>query len=114
MVAAPKRKTKKVSPTQRSLAEMRHRGYIAAITERWNPFARIRQDLFGFVDVLCVGNGETVAVQTTSAANMASRVAKISEAEALGEIRKAGWRIVVHGWRKNAAGRWVLREVDCS
>jgi hypothetical protein len=55
-----------------------------------------------------------LAVQTTSGSNVSARVAKIAEAEATPDMRAAGWKIVVHGWRKNAAGRWVLREVDCS
>lgn len=103
-----------MSPTQRSLAHMRKLGYRAAITERWNPWAKVRNDLFGIVDVLCVGNGETVAVQCTSGSNVSSRVAKIAESEHISELRKAGWKVVVQGWRKNAAGKWTLREVDCS
>jgi hypothetical protein len=103
-----------VSPTQRSLAEMRKRGYTAQVVERWNSFAKIRQDLFGFIDVLCVGNGETVAVQCTSGSNVSSRIKKIAESDDMPTIRKAGWKILVHGWRKNAKGRWVLREVDVS
>ena len=103
-----------MSPTQRSLAHMRKLGYTAAITEHWNGFAKIRQDLFGIVDVLCIGQGETVAVQCTSGANVASRVSKIADHANTPFIRKAGWKIVVHGWRKNAAGKWTLREIDCS
>lgn len=108
-----------MTPTARTLKEMRSRGYVCAVTERWNPFAKIRQDLFGFVDVLCVGNGETVAVQATGGdgGNVAARVAKIASdelAESVAACRKAGWRILVMGWRKNAAGKYVLREVDCS
>lgn len=103
-----------MSPTQRTLAEMRSRGYTAQVVEKWNPWAKIRQDLFGFIDVLCVGNGETVAVQCTSGSNVASRVKKIADSDDMPTIRKAGWRILVHGWRKDAKGKWVLREVDCS
>jgi len=103
-----------MSPTQRSKKHMEDRGYTVAIVERWNPYARIRQDLFGFVDLLCIGNGETVAVQATSGSNVASRVKKICEHENVGAVRKAGWRIVVQGWRKDSKGRYVLREVDCS
>lgn len=103
-----------MSPTQRSLAELKKRGYRAAVVERWNSFAKIRQDLFGVVDVLALGNGETLAVQCTSASNMAARVSKIADAEATPEMRKSGWRILVWGWRKDAKGKWVLREVDCS
>jgi len=103
-----------MSSTQRSKAHMEAQGYTVAIVERWNPYARIRQDLFGFIDLLCVGNGETVAVQTTSGSNVSARVKKIADHENVGAVRNAGWRIIVQGWRKNAAGRYVLREVDCS
>lgn len=108
------KKPKKTSPTQRTLAELRKRGYMAAVVERWNQFAGIRQDLFGLIDVLAVGNGETVGVQCTSGDHVADRVQKIADSDKVAVLRKAGWKIVVHGWRKSAAGRWVLREVDCS
>ena len=101
------------NPTQRTLKEMRKRGYTCAITEHWNAFAHIRQDLFGIVDVLCLQGDETVAVQTTSDSNVSSRVKKIAEHENTPMIRDAGWKIVVHGWRK-VKGRWTVREVDCS
>lgn len=99
----------KVTPTQRSLAEMRKRGYVCEVTEKWNPFARIRQDLYGFIDVLCLGNGEVVGIQATSYSNTSSRVKKIADHENTAAVRKAGIRILVHGWDKAK-----LREVDCS
>lgn len=101
-------------PTARSLKVLRERGYRCAVVERWNPYARIRQDLFGVVDILAIKAGETLAVQATSGSNVASRVTKIASSEATPDIRAAGWRFVVHGWRKNAKGRWDLREVDVS
>ena len=88
-------------------------GYRAAVVEHWNPHAHIRQDLFGIIDVLAVGKGETVAVQCTSYSNVASRVNKIADSEAIGDIRDAGWKVLVHGWRK-PKHRWEVREVDCS
>lgn len=102
------------SPASRSLKVMRERGYRAAVVERWNPHARIRQDLFGCVDLLCIGNGETVAVQATSASNVASRIRKLEDSDALADMRESKWRIVVHGWRRGKDGRWQLREVDIS
>lgn len=101
------------SPTQRSLKHLRDLGYRVAIVEHWNPFARIRNDLFGFIDLLAIKDGETLAVQTTSRGNVAARVAKITESEALSDVRKAGWRVIVHGWGKLKAG-WTLKEVDLS
>src|SRR5690606_35502847 len=102
------------SPSERSLKVMRERGYRAAVVERWNPHARIRQDLFGCVDLLCIGNGETVAVQATSASNVSSRIRKLEDSEALADMRNAGWRILVHGWKRASNGRWMLREEDIS
>jgi hypothetical protein len=102
-----------MTPTQRSLKYLREQGYTVAITERWNPFARIRQDLFGFVDLLAIRKGETLAVQTTST-GVAERIKKIQDSEYLPKIRDAGWMIHVHGWRKNAKGRYVLRVEDIS
>lgn len=103
-----------MTPTQLSLRELRARGYpLVQVVERWNPHARVRQDLFGIVDVVAVGD-EIVAVQATSASNVSKRVAKITESAALPILRQAGIRVLVHGWRKNAKGRWTLREVDLS
>lgn len=103
-----------MSPTQRSKAHMEAQGYTVDIVEHWIPWAKRRKDLYGFIDLLCVGDGETVAVQTTSGSNVSARVKKISEHENVGAVRKAGWKILVHGWRRNSKGRYVLKEVDCS
>ena len=100
------------SPTQRSLKLMRERGYLCEITERWNQWAKVRQDLFSFVDVLCIKDGETVAVQTTSYSNISARVKKISELDTAPIVKLAGWKIIVQGWRKDKSGKWVVREVE--
>ncbi len=102
-----------MSPTQLSLRHLRKQGYIAAVVERWNPHAKIRQDLFGIIDVLAVGNGETIGVQCTSYSNVSKRVNKMAESEAIDHLRDADWRLIVQGWYKD--GRfWRVREVDIS
>ena len=102
-----------MSPTQRSLKYLRDEGYLVAIVEHWQPFARIRQDLFGFIDLLAIRRDETLAVQVT-ASGVSSRVKKIEASPHLGRVREAGWKIFVHGWRKNAAGKYVMRIIDLS
>jgi hypothetical protein len=99
------------SPTQRSLEKLRSEGYLCQIVERWNPHARIRQDLFGIGDILAIREGETLLVQTTSRGNVTARVTKIQESEHLDKILAAGWKITVHGWGKLKAG-WVCKIVD--
>jgi hypothetical protein len=102
------------SPTQLTLKHLRKQGFpLVQVTERWNQFAKVRQDLFGIVDVLAVSETQIVAVQATSAANVSSRIHKIEDSAATPVLRKAGIRLLVHGWRK-VGSRWTLREVDCS
>ena len=93
---------------------MREGGYVCGVTEHWNPHAHIRQDLFGFGDILCLGIDEVIMIQTTSYSNVSARVKKITEHENLAAVRKAGVRILVHGWFKNKSGRWEVKVVDIS
>jgi hypothetical protein len=104
-----------LTPTKLTLRHLRADGWpLVAVVERWNPHAGVRQDLFEFVDVLAVGPAGTLAVQTTSAANVAARIRKIAEHENVAAVREAGWAIHVHGWAKKK-GRWVLtRDEDIS
>lgn len=105
------------SPCQRSLKELRKAGWTCEVTERWNPFAKRRVDLWGFCDVLAMSPTLGIlAVQTTSGPNVSARLEKIK-----GEPKAAIWlasggRIVVHGWRKvGARGKrkvWECREVE--
>lgn len=81
--------------------------------ETWNHFARRRNDLFECWDVLAIKDGETIAVQTTSRGNVSSRAAKIADAESTPHLRRAGWKLIIHGWdKKDGAHR--LKEVDVS
>ena len=103
------------SPTTLSLKALRDAGYTVAIVEHFNPHMRIRQDLFGFIDILAIRPGETLAVQTTSRSNMAARVRKIAEHPNVAAGREAGWSIQVHGWaQKKPRARWECRTVDVS
>ncbi len=101
------------SPTQLSKKRLEEAGYLVAIVEKWNPHARIRQDLYGFIDLLAIRENEVLGVQSTSDSNLSARVNKITEHENVARVRKAGIRIVAHGWRKKD-NRWVCREVDLS
>ena len=101
------------SPTQRSKKALEAAGYLVAVTEHWNAFARIRQDLYGFIDLLAVRENEILGVQTTSDANVSTRVKKIAEHENVGAVRKSGMRLEVHGWKK-VKNRYVCRVIDVS
>lgn len=89
------------SPTERSLAYLREQGYLVTIVEHWNSHARVRQDLFGIIDLLAVKEGETLGVQCTDATNVSKRIKKIADHESTPALRAAGWAIHVHGWKPN-------------
>jgi hypothetical protein len=84
----------KDSPTSRTLEVLREQGYTVAIVEKWNPHVRIRQDLFGFIDILAIKRDETLAVQAT-ASGVSERIKKIMASEFLPKVREAGWKIQV-------------------
>lgn len=103
--------------TKLTLKHLRDQGYDpVVVVEHWNSFARIREDLFGFVDVLALKGDETLAVQTTSLANVSTRIKKIADSPHVAAVREAGWTIRVHGWAQDAKSRrWILkRDVDVS
>ena len=99
---------KKKSPMQLSLQLLRREGYRCAIVEKWNPFAKIRQDLFGFGDILALTRNkrrEAIIIQTTTMANINSRVNKIRESDAwLDWLAIPYHRIEVHGWALRKRG----------
>ena len=106
------------SPTQLSLNNLAKRGYIAAVVERWNQWAKIRQDLWGFADIIACtftpdGMRRIVLVQTTTAANMSARRKKIQENTQARMWLRCGGDIELHGWAKvGARGKrkvWTLR-----
>jgi hypothetical protein len=102
-----------MTPTQRSLEYLREQGYLCAIVEYWNPFAKVRKDLWGWCDILAIRENEVLAVQVT-ASGVADRINKIIASDTVDAVRKAGIRIEVHGHRKNSKGRYVMRIEDIS
>jgi hypothetical protein len=88
------------SPSQRSLKHVRTNGYTAQVVERWNAFARVRQDLFGFIDIVAIKPGAILGVQATSYSNISARVKKILSNESTRTWLLSGGIIEVHGWRK--------------
>ena len=101
----------KPSPTALTIDYMWASGcQLVQKVETWNPFAKRRNDLFRCWDVLAIRDGETIAVQTTSRSNVSSRAKKIAEAESTPHLRRAGWRLEIHGWDKGPEGYRVRIE----
>lgn len=105
------------SPTQRTLAACRKAGWPAAVVEKWNQWARVRQDLFGGLDILALAYPVGVlGIQATSASNVAARLTKLrglidADGSALSEWLARGNQIEVWGWKK-VGSRWTVRKIQ--
>lgn len=120
------------SPTQRTLAWCRQHGMTAQVVEKWNPHARIRQDLFGCIDIVACGGHpawikDGVAsermrprgiwgIQACAGSSASARVKKAIEQPGLRAWLGAGGLFVVMAWRKQGprgkAKTWQPRFID--
>jgi len=112
----PKAKRRKaVSLLPRSTKALLEAGWVLVeTTERWVPHSPVRKDLFGFGDLLAIRPNEVLVVQVTNTKHQADRIDKIANHSNVAAVREAGIGIHVHGWKKNAKGRWVLTVTDIS
>lgn len=102
------------SPTQRSLAELRKRGFYAEIVERWVawPPPGHRKDLAGFLDVIVFTPGAVMGIQCCAGASHAARAKKIREHPNFPKVAEA-MQVWVWSWSKRgergARKVWTLR-----
>jgi hypothetical protein len=101
------------SPTARTLNLLRKSGFQCAVIEKWNAYAGIRQDVWGFADVIASHpiRQEIFLIQVTTASNLASRLAKAKGRPELAGWLRSGGRVQFHGWAKRGA-KWQVRIVE--
>ena len=90
----------KTSALQRSLKVMRAAGFTCGITEKWNPHARVRQDLFGFIDAVCIHSWQPIVGLQVVNTHLPEHIAKINTNPAAVVWKAAGGQIIVHSWMK--------------
>lgn len=110
-----------MSPTQRTIRELKNQGRRCAIVERWNQHAGphgIRQDLFGIIDVLALDPERGVVGIQCCGQDFAGHIRKITEErshETIDWLETPGTSLEVWGWRKvklkrgGKAMRWKPR-----
>jgi hypothetical protein len=102
-----------MTPTARSLAECRRRGWEVDVVERrvW----RKTRDFLGCIDLIAIPPGQLpVGIQATSGSNHGARIAKAKAEPRLAAWLGAGCTFAVWSWAKKGARgkrkRWTLRE----
>ena len=91
-----------MSPVQRTLKYLRDHGYTAEKTEHFNFYAKKRQDLFGFIDVLAVKDEHLLALQVSDGAHHAGHTSAI---KALPVARQLVFHMDVEIWSWSKRGR---------
>jgi hypothetical protein len=81
-------------------------GYNVANVDYYDHLQKRKHDFLGCFDVLAFGSGETVAIQFTSVSNMAARKTKLEGRVGCRWAKRAGWRVVILGWEKQANGQY--------
>jgi hypothetical protein len=102
----------KPSPTSRTLAKLKELGFTAGIVEKWNMHARIRQDLFGFCDIVAVREGVGVVfIQACAGASHSARKTKMLSESRMWDVLKAGGKVELWSWAKRG-GRGKRKLVE--
>ena len=97
--------SKGLSYTQRTLRECRRRGYNCAVAEKFNAYAGpfgIRQDLFGFIDIIAldVSARRIIAIQSTGPSGHARHRRAIIDNPNASDWLRCGGVIELWSWRK--------------
>lgn len=111
---------KGLSATQRTLRYLRQQGRICGIVEKFNPYVGeygIRQDLFGFIDIIALDPERGIIAIQSCGQSFAAHLKKILEEKTDDSIEwlKCGGKIELWGWRKlklkrgGKAMRWTPR-----
>jgi len=112
---------KGISNTSRTLNYIRQQGWVADKVEQFNPYAGLygsRKDMFGFGDIVAMGEGSIIAIQSCGQAfaehNRKITLDELVAPNALMWLENGG-RLILIGWRKillqphHKAKRWAPR-----
>lgn len=107
-----------MTPTARTLAECRRRGWLVQNVEQTIriPGGRtFKRDLFGVIDLVCVTPSGILGIQATGGGHNAARRDKILAEPRAKCWLEAGASLSIWNWEKQGArGKrktWTLREV---
>ena len=106
-----------MTPTARTLKQLREEGVEADVVERYQHRSRKRHDLFGMFDILYLDclMGRIVAVQCTSASNHSARRKKLLAEPRLQQWLACNGGAEVWSWRKHTKaveGRWWRARIE--
>lgn len=91
------------SPTQRTMRELKKLGIKATIVEKWNAYIKIRQDMFGIIDIIALDSEKGVIGVQSTGQDFNGHVRKLRDEKAqetLDWLSVPGTSLELWGWRK--------------
>ena len=95
-----------MTPTQRTLRELKQQGRKAAVVEKWNAYAGphgLRQDLFGIIDIIALDPERGVVGIQSCGSSFSQHLVKLTVERAqdtLDWLSTPGACLELWGWRK--------------
>ncbi len=92
-----------MSATQRTIRALRSKGIKCAIVEKWNPHIRIRQDMFGIIDIVALDPIRGVGGVQSCGQSFSAHYKKLTEEkfqETLDWVSTPHVWFELWGWRK--------------
>lgn len=92
-----------MTPTQRTIRALKSQGCPCAIVEKWNAHARIRQDMFGIIDIIALDPARGVVGVQCTGNDFSGHFRKITEEkakESLQWLETPGTVLELWAWRK--------------
>lgn len=80
--------------------KLRKDHWLVGITEHYNFYGKVRQDLFGFADLLCIKPPDTLAVQITDSGGNAQHIRDVIASVPAKVFLLAGNKIEIWAWRE--------------
>jgi hypothetical protein len=92
----------RITPTQRTLTELKKRGYLADIVERFIPVPPhgIRRDFLHFIDIIALDGERTIGIQCCGATGHKEHKRKILSNPHASTWCKGNRTIELWSWRK--------------
>lgn len=97
---------------ERSLKRCREAGYVTGLTEHFNPFVKIRQDLYGFIDFVAMKPGKPLLAVQVCNTHAPEHIVKVCTHPNAKIWLQTGNRIVIHSWVEHSKSGKKTWELD--
>ena len=102
-----KKKRKYTNYNHLSLGLLTRKGFTCEVVEKWIPYANIRKDMFGLIDIVGIRKELMIGVQSTTLHNKLEHIKKALASPNLYKWLATNSMFVIMSWEKDGS-RWKV------